>query len=43
LGKTAEYRYLLNCYSLVGKKIAEKITATLGPPADMWDSRITQA
>jgi transketolase len=43
LGKTAEYRYLLNRYSLVGKKIAEKITATLGPPADMWDSRITQA
>jgi transketolase len=40
-GKTAEYRYLLEHYGLVGKKIAEKITATLGLPAEVWESHQT--
>jgi transketolase len=42
-GKTAEYRYLLEHYGLVGKKIADKITAALGLSVEMWKSQTTHA
>jgi transketolase len=42
-GKTAEYRYLLEYYGLVGKKIAQKVAVTLGLPDNVWETQAIKA